>query len=104
MTMSEYTRIPSKARARVRERDSYDGVPCCIFCGSPYGVQIAHYVPRSRGGMGIETNLACLCSICHAALDNGSDLEKAEEIRSVFRAHLEAVYPGWEEERQVYRR
>lgn len=101
--MRDYTRISPNVRRKVRERDSIDGAACCIFCGSPYNIEIAHYVPRSQGGVGQETNLACLCSKCHAIMDNGEPT-KAKEIREVFKDWLKRNYPNWSEEGQVYRK
>ena len=92
------TDISSKVRRIVLERDSVDGAPCCIYCGAPRGIQIAHFVSRGRGGKGVPENLACLCYRCHAALDNGSDIQKAKDIKAVFRDHLTRLYPGWNEE------
>ena len=102
MSMRENTQIPLKVRKRVMERDSIDDRACCIYCGRPY-VQIAHYVPRSKGGIGKETNLACLCPSCHQTLDNG-DPEKASLIKEVFRDWLIRNYPNWTEEEQIYRK
>ena len=88
------TSIPPKVRARVLERDSYDGAPCCIFCGSPYRIEVMHYIPRSQGGRGVEENLACGCSKCHQELDNGAD---SQGKREYFKSYLESQYPDWEE-------
>lgn len=104
MSMRDFTKITPKERQAVRNRDSIDGAPCCIYCGSPHGIEIAHYVPRSRGGMGIRTNLACLCHNCHALLDNGNDPKMAEEIRETFKGWLKLNYPSWSEEKQIYRK
>ena len=104
MSMADAAKISPLTRAKVRSRDSIEGAPCCIYCGSPYGIQIAHYVPRSRGGIGEETNLACLCIKCHAILDNGTDIKEARRIKETFRWWLETNYPGWTEEDQIYRK
>lgn len=102
--MKEFTGISKSAREEVLERDSIDGHPCCIYCGSPRHLEIAHYIPRSRGGMGIPENLAVLCTKCHKELDNGSDITLTRDIKEVFRDWLEYNYPGWNEEGQVYRK
>lgn len=101
--MKKFTDIPLKEREKVKERDSIDGAACCIYCGSPYNIEIAHYVPRSKGGLGKETNLACLCRECHRILDNG-DPEKAKQIKEIFKDKLERAYPNWSEKEQIYRR
>ena len=46
--------IPPDVKKRVSERDSFDGWPCCILCGSAEGQPNAHVIPRSDNGMGIE--------------------------------------------------
>ena len=104
MGMKQQTDIPFAVRQAVMKRDSLDGAPCCIYCGSPKFIELAHYVPRSRGGMGVESNLACLCHKCHEALDNGSDIRKARDIKMVFKDWMVRCYPGWTEEGQVYRK
>lgn len=102
MSMAEHTDISPRVRRKVRARDSMENHPNCIYCGRSRNIEIAHYVPRSRGGRGIESNLACLCHECHEAMDNGSDLRLAEDIRRTFRDWMKMNYPGWTEEAQVY--
>lgn len=95
--MKNATGISKRVRERVYARDSIDGAPCCICCGHPI-VQVAHFVPRSRGGKGVETNLACLCPACHWLMDNGD----GAIVKARFRSYLEEHYPGWDEKDQVY--
>ena len=102
--MKEHTDIPKNVRRVVLERDSIDNHPCCIYCGSPRFLEIAHYVPRSRGGMGVPENLAVLCIKCHRELDNGSDTTLSRDIKEVFRDWLVRCYPGWNEEGVTYRK
>ena len=98
MSMRQATDISLRVRKKVIARDSIDGAPCCIYCGAAGNIQIAHFVPRSRGGIGEETNLACLCPACHGMLDNGD----GRAVREVFRDRLERLYPGWKESEQIY--
>lgn len=65
------TEITKEARQQVYERDSYDGCPCCIYCGSPYALHVHHVKRRSQGGEGNVNNLVCLCVHCHTKLHNG---------------------------------
>lgn len=95
------TGISARTRKVVYERDSIDGRPCCIYCGRPYGIELAHYVSRARGGKGVARNLACLCRSCHEALDNGADTQKAKDIKETFRWWLIKNYSDWKEEEQV---
>lgn len=101
--MKEVTDIPRSVRNRVRARDSIEGTPCCVYCGSPRTIELAHYVSRARGGMGIETNLVCLCSRCHAILDNGSDRLMQRDIKEVIEWWLKDCYPEWSEQDQIYK-
>ena len=40
----------------------------CVLCGKP-GLPEAHYIPRSKGGLGIEQNIVTLCRPCHDLMD-----------------------------------
>ena len=90
--------ISSKVRAEVRERDS----DSCIFCGrwlaSP---QLAHYISRGRGGLGIARNLTCVCPKCHMELDQGSHTKEYEEIQ---KKYLQSCYSDWQEEELFYKK
>lgn len=99
MKLKEVTGISEQVRKRVYARDSFDDWPCCIRCGSPYHIEIHHFVERSRGGMGIEENLVCLCAYCHSKLHNGD-----RSVRDFCEEYLKAEYPGWEESKVIYRR
>lgn len=88
--------ISPKVRKEVLERDR-----CCIICGSHFGLQIAHYISRARGGLGIPQNLGVMCIHCHFQFDNG---QFHKEIGQAFREHLRAHYPDWDEKNLVYRK
>ena len=87
--------ISPKVRAEVMERDGHQ----CIICGSAFGLQVAHYIPRSRLGLGIPQNLGAMCIRCHGEFDNGNF---HQEIQKLFREHLQAFYDGWNEKDLVY--
>ena len=89
--------ISPAVRKEVVERDEGR----CFICGSIYGIQIAHYISRARGGLGIPQNLACLCYKCHHDYDNGK-LHK--EIKSLFKGHLRAKYEHWDETELIYKK
>ena len=93
------TEISAKVRAKVKERDSWDGRTCCIYCGSPYNVELHHYIERSRGGKGVEQNLISLCTRCHARLHSGE-----REIRDFCEIYLTEHYPNWNEKDLIYRK
>jgi 5-methylcytosine-specific restriction endonuclease McrA len=94
--MSKACDISPKVRKEVLERDNY-----CIICGSSYGLQIAHYISRARGGLGIPQNLAVMCVKCHGEYDNG---KFHKEIGKAFTEHLQAHYPDRDEKDLVYKK
>ena len=86
--------ISPKVRKTVLERDKK-----CIICGATYGLQIAHYISRARGGLGRCENLAAMCVKCHGEMDNG---KYHKEHQNAFREHLKAHYEGWNEKELYY--
>ena len=92
---TEETGISKRIRERIVERDNGR----CVLCWSGYGVQIAHVVPRSRGGRGIETNLVLLCAICHDRYDH---TVRRPEMREQIVEYLTDIYGEWEERDQIY--
>ena len=77
----------------------------CVWCGrtGPYVMPEAHFTARSKGGMGIPENILTLCRPCHNRYDNGDRVDR-ERMRAYFREYLKASYPGWDEEKLIYRR
>lgn len=96
---SKATDIPQKIKEIVWERDNKN----CVICGSPYSLPNAHYLPRSKGGLGIEENIVTLCNKCHYEYDFG-DKEKRFEIRLFLMNYLKTKYENWNEQNLVYRR
>ena len=91
--------IPGSVKDAVWERDEHR----CVYCGSPYALPEAHYIPRSRGGLGIEQNILTLCRKHHDLYDHGRR-ELKEEMREYFKRYLEARYNDWSEDVLIYRR
>ena len=89
--------ISPKVRREVMERDGGR----CFVCGSMQGIQIAHYISRSRMGLGIPQNLACMCILCHGAYDNGKG---HKEYQNAFKRHLQAKYDYWDETELTYKK
>lgn len=89
--------ISGAVRKEVVDRD--DGM--CIVCGTTQGIQIAHYISRARGGLGIAQNLACMCHKCHFDYDNG---KFHKEIKALFEGYLIAKYDGWDETELTYKK
>lgn len=81
----------------------------CIFCRMGYHPpaepqtmwDAMHYIPRSRGGLGIVQNSAIGCRYHHQMLDQGAEGRRPEMLR-LFRLYLMDKYPGWEESALVY--
>lgn len=95
--MSKACDISPKVRQEVLERDKHQ----CIICGANHGLQIAHYISRARGGLGIAKNLGAMCVSCHFQYDNGK-LHK--EIGQAFREYLKAHYEEWNEKDLIYKK
>jgi 5-methylcytosine-specific restriction endonuclease McrA len=95
--MSKACDISLKVRKEVLERDSHQ----CIICGTSYGLQIAHYISRARGGLGKPENLATMCVSCHFQFDNG---KVHNEIKKAFTEHLKAHYEDWNKENLIYKK
>jgi len=90
-------------REAVLRRQEIDGYPCCIFCGKPSReLDMAHYIPRSKSGLGIEQNLVGLCRFpCHSELDHSG---RRKELLHKVKAYLQSQYENWTEENLVYRK
>lgn len=63
------------------------------------GAPNAHYIRRSRGGLGIEENIVTLCSECHHDFDNGF---KRESIGSWLNEYLDKFYPDFPDEKRIF--
>lgn len=90
----------AKTRKIIKERDGYQ----CICCGSSSMLSIAHMIPRSKGGLGIEQNGALLCAECHFIADQGRDYGERYRINQALRNHLQELYPDFKDQDRVYRK
>ena len=85
---SKACEFPPKVRKLIKIRDQNK----CVYCHSKNGIQIAHvFVPRSKGGLGVKENGACLCVSCHMKLDNGLDKE-AIPIDEYVKGYMRRLY------------
>ena len=92
--------IPGDVKDRVWERDGGR----CVWCGTGFFVNPeAHYIPRSKGGLGVEENILTLCRRDHDRFDFGTALER-ETMRDYFRDYLKSKYPDWDEKDLIYRK
>lgn len=88
--------ISKATKAKVYDRD--DGL--CIFCHRP-GDPVAHVVPRSHGGLGIEQNIITACAECHRMLDNSTERQSMLEHAKMY---LLAKYGVWSAEECTYKK
>ena len=102
---SKLTDIPMSVKKKVFERDN----GCCVICGNNYNVMPnAHYIPRSKGGLGIEENIVTLCTEltpnkCHRKYDFGTK-EQQEKIHASIKNYLQSKYENWDEDKLVYKK
>lgn len=75
----------------------------CVWCGrrGPYVLPEAHFIPRSKGGLGITENVLTLCRTCHDRYDHG-DRREREMMKDRFREYLKQWHPGWDESKLYY--
>lgn len=88
--------INKAVKEKVYERDC----GLCVLCGRP-GLPEAHYIPRSKGGLGIEQNIVTLCRPCHNQMDNTTARENL--LRRV-KEHLDLWYPNFTDAERVYKK
>jgi len=89
--------IPFSVKKIVFERDGGR----CLFCGSR-GLPEAHFIPRSRHGLGIPENIGTVCRECHDMFDKNASLR--DEMEKDFRDHLEQFYPGFPDEDRIFKK
>ena len=93
------------AKQSIAERDSIDGHPCCINCGTPAPVESplsfsnAHFISRAQSGRGIPENGLTLCLRCHRQYDQSPHRPR---MRTYFKEYLRRRYPGWDESKLIY--
>ncbi len=88
--------ISKTVKEKVYERDC----GLCVLCGKP-GIPEAHYIPRSKGGLGIEQNIVTLCRPCHNQMDSTTARESL--LRRV-KTHLDLWYPNFTDADRVYKK
>lgn len=88
--------ISPETREKVWIRDG----GLCVCCRKP-GLPEAHFIPRSKGGLGIPENILTLCRPCHDRFDRGTKKER-EGMREFFREYLMNIYPEWDEKKLIY--
>jgi 5-methylcytosine-specific restriction endonuclease McrA len=91
------TNIPLAVKKAVWERDRGR----CIICGSTAAAPVAHVIPRSHGGLGVEENIVTLCARCHRDYDQ---TDKRDLYRVAIEDYLLTCYPDWKEKILTYRK
>ena len=89
--------IPMSVKKKVWERDNF----CCCVCGTPNAMPNVHFLPRSKGGLGIEQNIVTLCMQCHFNYDQTT---QREVMGKFIKKYLNEKYDNWDEESLVYKR
>ena len=87
--------IPQAVKKAVWKRDKKR----CIYCGNCEAMPNAHYIPRSKGGLGIEKNIVTLCRNCHYNFDQ-TDLRPY--YKEFIQEYLKSCYKDWKKEDLVY--
>ena len=90
------TMISPKTKLVVYQRDGF----CCVLCNSNQAYPDAHYISRSRGGLGIPENIVTLCRICHNRLDQST--ERPQLLKKI-KDYLDAFYPDFTDEMRKYK-
>ena len=90
--------IKQATKKKVWERDGER----CIVCGNPQAMPNAHFIPRSKGGLGVEQNIVTLCQNCHHAYDN---TVQRPFFRKYIQEYLQSKYGAeWDEEKLYYKK
>ena len=69
-----------------------------MLCGY-WGRPNAHYISRSRGGLGIPEDIVTLCDRCHFEFDHG---KTTEIYQKQIKEYLEKQYENWPSINLVY--
>lgn len=109
-TRNRKLQFDTKTKQLIMQRDIM-----CLFCRQQYHMSsskaeygclipdIAHYINKSAGGLGIPENGVLLCRYHHQLLDNGNKGLR-EDFLNRMREYLMSIYPDWDESRLYYRK
>jgi len=101
--LSKACQFSIKEKDAIKARDSER----CIFCGSPYSLEVMHFVPKSSLGLGIKENGALGCKWCHTIMDNSLGEEQnfqSEYMKEQFKNYLDKLYPNFPNEERKYKK
>lgn len=92
-----FTDISNSVRNEVHIRDGHR----CVYCGrTDKPIELAHFIGRAQGGLGISHNLVSLCMDCHDDYDG----DKRNEMRPYLEEYLKSLYSGWNENDLIYQK
>lgn len=98
--LTKKTDIPMTVKKKVFERDK----GCCVICGNSNNVMPnAHYIRRSKNGLGIEQNVFTACTEltplkCHSNFDKFG-IGKEQVINN-----FKKNYEDWNEDNLIYKK
>ena len=108
--MAIYTKLLQFDKETIQEIIDRDKT--CIFCQMGYKMEgfdpnkldciihdIAHFIPKSKMGLGIAKNGAFACRYHHHLLDNS---KYRNEMLPLFENYLREIYPDWNKEELKY--
>jgi hypothetical protein len=73
----------------------------CIICKNRNAMPNAHFIPRSKGGLGIEKNVVTLCQQCHFKFDQ---TDERLCIYAYIMNYLQEIYDNWSIDELIYKK
>lgn len=109
---TKYLQYDKATAEKVIRRQNHE----CIFCRMGYRIahrnmsslgfnvyDIAHFIGKGQGGLGIEENLVLLCRYHHTKYDNGNNGWR-EEMEAIMEEYLKSQYKDWSRDKLIYRK
>ena len=93
------TSINPKVKKDVHRRDEERCILCNLHVNEFFAS--AHYIPRSKGGLGIKENIVTLCIDCHDEYDKTT---RRPIIKEQIKKYLNKHYPEFTDEQRIYRK
>ena len=108
---TKYLKYGKETAKEVMDRDRE-----CLFCRLKYHTEgqnlsdlefnifdIAHFINRSQGGLGVKENLILLCRWHHSHFDN-SNKSYRQEMQQIAEDYLITLYPNLDISKLVYQK
>ena len=113
--MAGYTKLLKFDKATIKKIIIRDN-QTCLFCKLNYHCEnlkiesldylvhdIAHFIPKSKMGLGIEENGFECCRYHHHLLDNGNKGLRKEMLK-IAENYLKSKYDNWNRGKLIYRK